>query len=134
MHEPLLTVFAKDTLIPDGLIDIARERKWESAVCSGIGGVCEVELAYFDRITKEYQSFWIPEIVELVSLNGNLTWLEDKPFWHLHALVADREGKTSGGHVLKCKVALTLELAIWPLSSRFERKHDEISGLNLIHA
>lgn len=118
--------------IPDALVELALARKWQSAVCSGIGGVSEVELAYYDIEKREYLTIKVNGIVELVSLSGNLTGAEGEPFWHLHAVVADRAGRTFGGHLLSCKVALTVELAVWPMDRQRLRNFDESLGLRLL--
>jgi predicted DNA-binding protein with PD1-like motif len=132
MTSPELHRLPTGSRLPEAMLDLARSRKWPSAVCSGIGGVSEVELAYYDLEQKEYQTFKVDGIVELVSLSGNLTGPKDEPFWHLHAIVADRKGKTYGGHLMSCKVALTVELAVWPMDAYRTRKFDESMGLRLL--
>ena len=112
--------------------ELAVQRGWKSAVCSAIGGVSDVRLAYYDLEKKEYLPFEIEGIVELVSLSGNLTGQTGDPFWHLHAVVADRGGKTYGGHLMECKVALTVELAVWPMNELRTRTFDESLGLRLL--
>lgn len=120
--------------LPTHLVEVAVRRGWPSAVCCGIGGISDVVLAYYDIETREYLNFSVPGIVELVSLNGNLTERDGAPFWHLHACVADRTGRTWGGHLVSCTVALTLELAVWPMNSRHERHENNELGLKLLNA
>lgn len=111
---------------------MANERGWKSAVCTGIGGISEVVLAYYDLEQKAYLSFSIDGIVELVSLSGNLTGPQGDPFWHLHAVVAERTGKTYGGHLQSCTVALTIELAVWTMDSYRLRTLDDETGLRFL--
>lgn len=92
----------------------------------------DVELAYYDLSTRKYLPFPVDGIVELVSLQGNLSTVDGEPFWHLHAIIADREGRCFGGHLNTCVVALTLELAVWPMPESRSRAFDEDLGLRLL--
>ncbi len=132
MTSPELIRLETGVRIPDALVSLAKERKWLSAICTAIGGVADVDLAYYDLAKKEYQPFTVDGIVELVALNGNLTGPDDEPFWHLHAIVADSTGKTYGGHLLSCTVALTIELAVWPMDRVRTRTFEESTGLRLL--
>ncbi|MBK6910021.1 MAG: DNA-binding protein [bacterium] len=120
-----------DTL-PAALYQLCAQHGWPSAVCTGIGGVADVVLAYYDLTSREYQTFAVPGIVELVALNGNLTSRNGDPFWHLHAVVADATGRTWGGHLMSCTVALTIELAVWPIARVRTRTAHEPLGLYLL--
>src|SRR3989339_949918 len=101
--------FDRGEIIPDRLTEFAREQKWLSAYITGIGAVKDVTLACFDLEQKKYLEFQVDGVVELLALNGNLSILNDKPFWHLHAIVGDRQGNVRGGHVVHLEVAITLE-------------------------
>ncbi len=118
--------------IPDVLREIALNRGWPAAVCTGIGGVSDVELAYYSLDTKSYCEFFVEGVVELVSLHGNLTGDIGDPFWHLHAIVADQSGRCFGGHLNSCKVALTVEIAVWPMLDYHLRTFDPELGLRLL--
>ncbi|MBL0060355.1 MAG: DUF296 domain-containing protein [bacterium] len=119
--------------LPEALVEMAIAHRWNSAICCGIGGISEVRLAYYDLQKREYLTFDVEGIVELVSLDGNLTKLDDKPFWHLHAIVADRTGCTHGGHLMSCKVALTVEFAVWPMEKMYTRTLEQSTGLRLLN-
>lgn len=125
---------SQGTRIPDALVELARDRGWHSAVCNAIGGVSDVELAYYDLATKKYLSIAVEGIVELVSLQGNMTGPAREPFWHLHAIVADRTGRCFAGHLNHCSVALTVEFTVWPSSLIRLREFNEPLGLKLLQA
>ncbi|MBK6766944.1 MAG: DUF296 domain-containing protein [bacterium] len=118
--------------VPDALVDLALKNRWRSAVCTGIGGVAEVELAYYDLASKTYKPIAVPGIVELASLHGNLTGPADESFWHLHAVVSDATGRCWAGHLNHCVVALTVEMAIWPSDRLHLRELDDVLGLRLL--
>ncbi len=133
MPAPELHRIKTSALLPEALVELAVAHKWNSAICSGIGGVSEVKLAYYDLPKREYLTFDIEGIVELVSLNGNLTELDGRPFWHFHAIVADKTGRTFGGHLMSCKVALTIEVAVWSMEKKYTRTLEESTGLRLLN-
>lgn len=130
--ERYLVRFEVGESLPAALTELAKERKWTSGSLSGIGGVHNVTLAYFDLADKRYLSFRVDGIVELVSLSGNLALVEEQPFWHLHATVADREGHVRAGHLVELEVAITVECWITPGQHAVHRRRDDYSGLNLL--
>jgi uncharacterized protein len=118
--------------IPDKLVEIAAVHEWSSGYLTGIGGVKDVTLAYFDLDQKKYLEFQVDGVSELLSLQGNLSLLKNQPFWHLHAIVGDRLGKVRGGHLVSMKVAITLECWIQPFPLRVLREPDPDTNLNFL--
>jgi predicted DNA-binding protein with PD1-like motif len=131
-HSRLLVRFEVGEKLPESLVDLARRLGIASGSLSGIGGVRNVVLAYFDLQAREYVTFDVPGIVELVSLTGNVSLVNGQPFWHLHASVADREGNVKAGHLVTLEVAITAECWIERASKMQQRKRDDYSGLNLL--
>jgi len=119
-------------VLPNVLIDLASFRKWNAASLTGLGGVQRVRLAYYDLQARRYLTFDVDGIVELVSLVGNLSRLDGKPMWHLHASVADRCGNVRGGHLVSLEVAITVECWIDTGALPVTRVADDFSGLNLL--
>ena len=118
--------------LPDALVDLARDQGWNSGSVQGLGGVTNVRLAYFDLQTKEYLPIEVEGIVELVSLMGNLALVKGEPFWHLHAVVSDRNGRVIAGHLVRLEVAITLECWIEAGLEPVTRAREEATGLNLL--
>jgi len=131
-HSRLLVRFEVGDKLPESLVDMARRLGIASGSLTGIGGVRSVVLGYYDLQARQYVTFEVPGIVELVSLIGNVSLLNGQPFWHLHALVADREGNVRGGHLVGLEVAITLECWIERGGKVIQRKKDDYSGLNLL--
>jgi predicted DNA-binding protein with PD1-like motif len=119
-------------VLPDALIELARFQGWKSGAISAIGAVSDLELAYYDLPTKSYLSHKVEGTVEVVSMNGNLSIVDDLPFWHIHMVVSDSHGRCSGGHLVHCKIALTLECSIWPSFQYVTREVDPELGLKLL--
>ncbi len=109
------------------------DKKIPSGIVQGIGAVKNIEIGYFDTGQKEYQKSSFSQTLEVISLNGNISYLEDTPFVHLHVAVADEKHMLFGGHLFSGEVAVTLEIYIKVLDSRLERKPDTEFGFNFWH-
>jgi len=99
---------------------------------SGIGGCGYAAVGVFDLAAKEYVRREEHTLLELVSLNGNITVYEEKPYVHAHALFAyQREGEigTLTGHLLEAVIELTGELVLTPAEGRITRRYDEALGI-----
>jgi uncharacterized protein len=128
----VLVRFDRGDLLPDKLVDFCGSLNWSSAYLTGIGGVRNVTLAYFDLDQKKYLEFQVEGVVELLSLQGNLSLLKNQPFWHLHAIVGDRLGHVRGGHLVRMEVAITLECWIQPFPLLVLREPDPVTNLNFL--
>ena len=114
----ILTEFCKNKLIHLGKI-------------SAIGAANEVEIGIFDSITKEYKSKIIKGTFEILSIAGNISSGEDKPYLHLHITLSDSYYRAFGGHLNKAMVSATCEVIIEEYEGNMERYFDENMGLNL---
>jgi uncharacterized protein len=127
-----LVRFDPGETLPDALVALAQTQGWRAASLQGLGAVRDVTLAYYDLALRQYLKITVDGIVELVSLVGNLAYVNGAPIWHLHAAVAARAGALKGGHVVTFEVAITLECWIQPADHTVTRRLDERSGLNLL--
>ena len=113
-----LTKFCKDNNLKSGSI-------------SGIGGTNDVSIKYYDMEKKEYLPInFGGKNYEIISLNGNISLVEGKPFVHLHIMIGDSDYRTFGGHLGKAVVGLTAEIMINMTEDIIERKLDEKYNLN----
>src|SRR5690606_34504988 len=99
---------------------------------SGLGGAGSVTLSFYDLTKKAYVDTQLDEPLEILSLQGNLAWIDDVPFWHVHGVFGRSDYSSIGGHVKKLKIALTGELLIVPLKTVMTRTYDETTGLKLL--
>jgi len=102
------------------------------ATLSGIGAVQRTTLGYFDLHKREYLRREFPDDMELVSLTGNLTWVEGEPLIHAHVTISGPDFVAVSGHLFSAEIAITGEFAIVPTGMRLERALDERTGLRLI--
>lgn len=104
-----------------------------SGLISGLGSVTEAELGLFDIEKKEYLKKEYKEILEIASMNGNISTMEGQPYLHIHAVLSDRECKTYGGHFARGIVGATCEIIIIPFENDADRLFSEEVGLNLLN-
>lgn len=107
----------------------ADDRRIDSGIVSGIGSVHHAVLGYFDRATREFTRRTIEADCGIVSLQGNLSVKEGKPFAHLHVTLGTRDFQALAGHLFEGKVAATCELVVRALPGMVQRRRDEKSGL-----
>ena len=99
---------------------------------SGIGGCGYAAVGVFDLAKKEYVRREERTLLELVSLNGNITTFEGKPYAHVHTLFAYQKGGELGtlaGHLLEAVIELTGELVLTPAEGVIGRRYDEALGI-----
>ncbi|HDM43529.1 MAG TPA: DUF296 domain-containing protein [Firmicutes bacterium] len=104
----------------------------EVGVISGIGSVGPVNIGYYDFNKKEYRKNHFKGIYELVSLMGNISVKDNKPFCHCHIVIGDKDGKVYGGHLLPGTIVKVGEFHIDVLKGTPpERIFDVTTGLHL---
>lgn len=118
--------------IVDAVTDIAREQNGKFGIVSGVGACDDVELNFYNLETKSYEKKEIKAPLELISLLGNISHIDEKPFAHLHATFGTDKYETLSGHLTKAVVSATAEIVITMTNLDINRKHDEHIGLNLL--
>lgn len=113
------------------MTEIAGNLEIVTGVFSAIGALSSAELGYYDQVKHEYGKIAVEEPVELVSFSGNISVRDGQPFVHAHAVLADRDGKVLGGHLMKgCVFAAEVHLQEL-LGQPLVRVHDPTTGLKL---
>jgi len=95
---------------------------------SGIGSAREAEIGWFDAGAKAYIWTGVPGPSEIVSLTGNITRVEGRPFVHAHIALAGKDSAVKGGHLKEAVVAVTCEITLVRFRDDIARKKDEASG------
>lgn len=101
----------------------------QSGTVSVIGAIEDITLGWFDPESKQYINTFYPGEFELVSCQGNISYMDNKPFIHLHAVISDRFCRTFGGHLFSSTVAVTAEAFIHTGQQRLERVKQGSFGL-----
>jgi predicted DNA-binding protein with PD1-like motif len=116
----------------EGLLRVAQDAQLAAASFSGIGALENAKLAYYYLDKKEYKTKLYNGIYELVSLDGNITYFDGKPFLHIHCSLGEEDFNVIGGHLMDAMVGPSAEITVIPLSGKIERKHDDHIGLKLM--
>jgi len=114
------------------ITDFFSEKDLESAFFNGLGACESVTLSYYNLRDKKYQDRVFSDDLEILSLTGNITSLNNKPIAHVHGVFGDDKYRTYGGHVKKLIVSGTCELQINILNKKIDRLYDTKTGLNLM--
>jgi len=114
------------------VIDFIAREKIASATVAGLGAVGDVTIGYFSSHSKKYFQQSFEGEFELLSLTGNISWLEAKPVFHAHVVLSKTDYSLIGGHLFSAVVALTVELHIRVFEPKISRKLDQEIGLNLM--
>lgn len=103
------------------------------ASISGLGALNELEVCVFDPAAKEFYSNFFQEPLEITSLTGTVTEMDERPYLHLHLSAGNAKGNVVGGHLKRAVVSATAEIVLSITNGVIERRFDEESGLNLFH-
>lgn len=103
----------------------------DNAHFSGIGAAENISCGYYALEEKKYYFTQYPELVEVVSLSGNVALKEGRPFIHVHGLFTDRNNQAFGGHIEHMSVGIVLEVILHVLPTSIERRLDDGTGLAL---
>ncbi|MDI9645572.1 MAG: DNA-binding protein [Archaeoglobales archaeon] len=115
--------------IIEQLVEFLFAKKIETAYLSGIGAVKMAEIGYYDQERKEYVKRKIEEPMELLSLTGNVSLRDGKPFCHVH-VVLGKDSMIYAGHLFDAEV-FACEIYLVELEGKVSRSYDEQTGLYL---
>jgi predicted DNA-binding protein with PD1-like motif len=116
------------------LTAFVKEKRFGGSHFTAIGAFQDATLGYFDWETKDYKKIPVREQVEVVSLIGDVALGErSEPKVHAHAVLGRQDGSALAGHLLEGHVRPTLELILVESPEHLRKKHDDETGLALIH-
>ncbi len=101
------------------------------AQVSAIGASEHAVLGVYDLEKREYARETVSGFCEITSLTGSVTSVNEAPYIHLHATLADQRHRIRGGHVLELTVGATCEMFIHVFEAAVGRIHDDQMGINL---
>lgn len=106
-----------------------------TAQIQGIGGCEKAVVGVFDLEKQDYNREEVNGMLELISLDGNVTEYEGKPYLHAHATFAyhGTDGKAAllSGHLLEAIIGLTGEIILTPADGHITRKYIEDLGIRV---
>ena len=95
----------------------------------GIGVLRDPILGFYEVEKKEYLEQQFTGDYEILSISGNLSKKEGKPFLHSHASLSGKDFTAIGGHLFEATISAAAEFIILPLENPIEREFSEESGL-----
>ncbi len=110
--------------LPDVLLQLGTRG---AAIVAGVGMLRNVVLGYWDG--ARYVEEPLDEPVELLSFQGNIGDLDDRPVVHAHVVVGRQDLSALGGHLLRATVHNTVELVLLALPGVHLVRKPEPSGL-----
>jgi uncharacterized protein len=114
------------------ITEVARRAGITTGTVSAIGAVQRARIGYYDQAARLYRERDLEEPREICSCLGNISLKEGEVFVHAHVVLADREGKTAGGHLCPGTIIFAAECRIEELrGSPLERGYDDETGLAL---
>ena len=113
------------------LYKVQEEIGFTGAQVKGIGALKNTEIGFYNCDDKNYDRVILEDEKELLSMDGNFTFNEGSPFFHLHVVLGNEDYSTSGGHLFCATVAVTLEVYLQINNLKVERRPNEEIGLNL---
>lgn len=116
----------------ESLIRFVEEHGIQAGTISGIGAADKVRCGYYRVEDKGYPEETFEGDLEILSLMGNISWLDGEPVCHVHIIFSDEQMRAHGGHLFEAVISATCEIHINVLDQRLERKPDAGTGLNLL--
>ena len=124
----------RDDEIHSSLLSVCEKENISVASVKGIGGCKEATVGIFDTDKKLYNEEKITAMLEMISIDGNITKNEGKPFLHAHATFAyskDGEAKLLSGHLISAVIGLTGEIVLSPADGQIGRRFIEELGIRV---
>ena len=114
------------------ITDICRKNNIHLGRIEALGAVQKARLAFYNQETHEYQFFIIEQSLEITKLLGNISLKDGNPIVHAHITLANKTGKTYGGHLAPGTVIFACEFILEAFEGPiFERGFDEETSLSL---
>ena len=117
------------------LTEVCEREDIKVAQINGIGGCQKAIVGVFDTDKKEYDREEVNAMLELVSLDGNITRYEGKPYIHAHATFAYRgesvKAAILSGHLLEAVIGLTGEIVLTPADGVITRRYIDELGIRV---
>ena len=96
-----------------GLYDFVAKNKITTGHITGIGGLAPgALLGWGDPEVGAFKRIEIKDKTEIVSLIGDISSPNGKPYVHVHMVVGSADGTTKAGHLLEAHIAPVGELTV----------------------
>ena len=108
----------------------AQEKGIKTAIVKGIGSLRNPVVGYYSEEIKNYKRIELLGTFEMLTLLGNVSLKDGKPFAHLHVTLGNANGDVFGGHLMKGEVFVA-ELYVQELLGEPLLRRDRGNNLSL---
>jgi uncharacterized protein len=124
---------AKGDDLLGALTNICQELSITLGEVKAIGAVSKARVGYYHQDSRQYEWLDLDRHMEILSLEGNISLKDGKPFVHAHVILSDGDGRAYGGHLAEGAIVFAAEFIIQELRSdrSLIRQMDEETGLFL---
>jgi len=131
LERNLLVRADHDSDLVQFITELAEERGIMAAAFTVIGALKRAKLGFYDQEKHEYREITVDSPHEIASCIGNISIKNGKPFVHVHAVLADKDGNTKAGHLFE-GIVFAAEVHLRELKGgKLERKYNEATNLSL---
>jgi len=98
-----------------------------------LGAVTKARVGFYNQEERKYYFLELAQPLEILALVGNISIRDGQPMVHAHVTLADREGRTFGGHLAAGTPVFACEFAIheYQAEQTLSRQNDPETGLML---
>lgn len=114
------------------IMEFAHQQKISASQFTAIGAFNETIVGFFDFSIRDYKKIPFKEQMEVLTLNGDITFFKGEYKIHAHVVLGKEDGTAHGGHLLKATVHPTLEIILNESPAYLNREINKESGLALI--
>lgn len=124
-----------EDVVPSLLAALKAEGARGAVVVTGLGALTDVEVAYYDPVSKSYDRKTLRVSHELLSMSGIIATGPDGAFQpHFHVTLGGPDHGAVGGHLFGARVSVLAEFALRAVANpRMRREKEPEFGLNALH-
>ena len=105
--------FSTGDEVLSGLYDFVAKNKITTGHITGIGGLAPgAVLGWGDPEIRAFKRIDIKDKTEIVSLIGDISSPDGKPYVHIHMVVGSADGSTKAGHLIEAHIEPVGELTV----------------------
>ena len=117
--------------IMESLTILCKNENIQAATVQGLGATNNVTVGYYSTVAKKYFPKTFNQQFEIISLNGNISVKDNKPYLHLHIALSDENYTFFGGHLNSAVISITAEIFVTKLNGSVNRRVNEDTKLNI---
>lgn len=129
-----LVKLEKGEELTKSLVEIVKKENIKTGWVYGIGAASSAEIGIYDLAKKDYKWQKLDKDLEILGLQGNISYIDNEPAIHLHGSFSNESMQAFGGHIKELTVSVTCEIFIhnWFSQDSITRSLDKETGLNLL--